>query len=145
MSNVYQTSSIKVQPVEPQTLTTSKNLPAISFSSPSNVQSPQSAQALILSPPISTSSPQHNNTSEVDKSPKPALPPKPAIKPPPRQTQVVNEENSPPPLPATDPPDDKAISSKLSAIPKPGNLINNEFIFEIHFYVIINLKDRHLF
>ncbi|KAJ8932345.1 hypothetical protein NQ314_014710 [Rhamnusium bicolor] len=111
LSNVYQTSSIKVQPVEPQTLT-SKNLTSVSYSSQHQLQSPQS---LILSPPQSTSTP--TSTPEVaDKTPKPALPPKPAIKPPPRQTQVVNEECVPPPLPLTEPPDDnKTAANKASA------------------------------
>ncbi|EFA01529.1 hypothetical protein TcasGA2_TC007089 [Tribolium castaneum] len=97
LSNIYQTSSIKVQPVEPQTITSTKQ-----------VQSP-----LVLSPPQSASTPL-NNTPEVslDKSPKPALPPKPAIKPPPRQTQSLNEPE-PPPLPQTEPPDDSC--------PKPPN------------------------
>lgn len=91
LSNVYQTSSIKVQPVEPQTVGNKQ------------VQSPQS---LILSPPQCTSTPL-NGTPEVclDKSPKPALPPKPAIKPPPRQTQSINETD-PPPIPSSEPPDD---------------------------------------
>ncbi|KAJ3657656.1 hypothetical protein Zmor_009443 [Zophobas morio] len=93
LSNIYQTSSIKVQPVEPQTISgTGKQ-----------VQSP-----LVLSPPQSTSTPL-NSTPEVslDKNPKPALPPKPAIKPPPRQTQTVGESDpQPPPLPQTEPPPD---------------------------------------
>lgn len=83
------------------------------------MQSPQSAQSLILSPPQSSSTPQ-NNSLEVDKSPKPALPPKPAIKPPPRQTQAVNDESVPPPLPLTDPPDDKSVGNKLATNQKPG-------------------------
>lgn len=122
LSNVYQTSSIKVQPVEPQTLTTTKNS-AISYSSPSNVQSSQTSQLLMLSPPQSSSTPQNSNTPEVDKSPKPALPPKPAIKPPPRQTQIVNEENMPPPLPVTDPPDEKPSTTKTNSVTKPGMMI----------------------
>ncbi|KAJ8938810.1 hypothetical protein NQ318_004085 [Aromia moschata] len=109
LSNVYQTSSIKVQPVEPQTLT-SKNLTSVAFSAQSQVQSPQS---LILSPPQSSSTPL--STPEVaDKTPKPALPPKPAIKPPPRQTQAVNDESVPPPLPLTEPPDDNKTGSGKS-------------------------------
>ncbi|XP_071056815.1 apoptosis-stimulating of p53 protein 2 isoform X2 [Onthophagus taurus] len=100
LSNIYQTSSIKVQPVEPQTL--SGNHKQIS-SPPVNTFS----QSLALSPPQSTSTPNSTPEINVDKS-KPALPPKPAIKPPPRQTQLSNDENlQPPPLPISDPPDDK--------------------------------------
>nr|XP_023014053.1 apoptosis-stimulating of p53 protein 2 isoform X2 [Leptinotarsa decemlineata] len=104
LSNVYQTSSIKVQPVEPQTITTSKNLISI----PHQTHQPQiqSPQSLVLSPPQSSSTPLNNTPEVVDRFPKPALPPKPAIKPPPRQTQVLNEETVPPPLPLTDPPDE---------------------------------------
>ncbi|KAJ8919580.1 hypothetical protein NQ315_002202 [Exocentrus adspersus] len=102
LSNIYQTSSIKVQPVEPQTLT-SKNLNSISYSN--NHQQVQSPHTSVLSPPQSSSTPL-GTPDVVDKTPKPALPPKPAIKPPPRQTQVSSEENTPPPLPVTEPPDD---------------------------------------
>ncbi|XP_045481159.1 apoptosis-stimulating of p53 protein 1 isoform X3 [Harmonia axyridis] len=110
LSNVYQTSSIKVQPVEPQTtLSSNKQVP-----SPANGRSSNntSGVSLILSPPQSSSTP-YNSTPEVsiEKIPKPALPPKPAIKPPPRQTQHVplpTEDSGaqPPPLPSSDPPED---------------------------------------
>ncbi|KAJ8976423.1 hypothetical protein NQ317_004083 [Molorchus minor] len=130
LSNVYQTSSIKVQPVEPQTLT-SKNLTASVSSQPYNQTQVQSPQSLTLSPPQSTSTPVC--TPEiVDKTPKPALPPKPAIKPPPRQTQAVNEETVPPPLPLTDPPDDiKAAGGKTSSTSQkqgtfPPATLNNQ-------------------
>lgn len=105
ISNVYQTNSIKVQPVEPQTLSSSKNL-SPTYKSPSNVQSSLGSQNNILSPS------QHRSSPETDKSPKPALPPKPSIKPPPRQTQAVSEEIVPPPLPSTEPPDENTVGSK---------------------------------
>ncbi|KAG5885822.1 hypothetical protein JTB14_001834 [Gonioctena quinquepunctata] len=118
LSNVYQTSSIKVQPVEPQTITTSKILTTISnHISQNQIQSPQS---LPLSPPQSSSTPLTNTPEVADKSPKPALPPKPAIKPPPRQTQVLNEETAPPPLPLSDPPDDKSVVNRTSSSHKQG-------------------------
>ncbi|CAH1369977.1 unnamed protein product [Tenebrio molitor] len=112
LSNIYQTSSIKVQPVEPQTV---------------NKQ--------VQSPPQSTSTPL-NGTPEVsaDKSPKPALPPKPAIKPPPRQTQNLGESDPPPPPPPqTEPPDDCGTKPKPAAgtaqpnkIHPQNNQTNNE-------------------
>lgn len=119
LSNVYQTSSIKVQPVEPQTLTTSKNLTSISYNSQQQVQSPQTS---ILSPPQSSSTPLTGTPEVMDKTPKPALPPKPAIKPPPRQTQVLSEESVPPPLPLTEPPDDNknAASKNVPTSQKQG-------------------------
>ncbi|XP_018576232.1 apoptosis-stimulating of p53 protein 1 [Anoplophora glabripennis] len=129
LSNVYQTSSIKVQPVEPQTLTTSKNLTSISYNSQQQVQSPQTS---ILSPPQSSSTPLTGTPDVADKTPKPALPPKPAIKPPPRQTQVLNEESVPPPLPLSEPPDDNknAGSKNVPASQKQGTLppvaLNNQ-------------------
>lgn len=106
LSNVYQTSSIKVQPVEPQTISTSnKQLVVTSSSQNQWVQSPQQ---LVLSPPQSTSTPTTGTPeTSVDKLPKPALPPKPAIKTPPRQSQIINDADfQPPPLPLTEPPDD---------------------------------------
>ncbi|XP_060530795.1 apoptosis-stimulating of p53 protein 2 isoform X2 [Cylas formicarius] len=118
-STVYQTSSIKVQPVEPQTISVSTKIAApVSYSSPiSNVQSLQNST---LSPPQSASTPL--SSSEIDKSPKPALPPKPAIKPPPRQTQLINEESlKPPPLPLCDPPDEN-----VDAITKPPMVSNHK-------------------
>ncbi|RZB39066.1 apoptosis-stimulating of p53 protein 1, partial [Asbolus verrucosus] len=121
LSNIYQTSSIKVQPVEPQTITSSSK----------QVQSP-----LVLSPPQSTSTPL-NSTPEVslDKSPKPALPPKPAIKPPPRQTQTVGEtEPPPPPLPLSEPPDDctkpKSGTQPNKNLSQPSNNQTNEMIIK---------------
>lgn len=84
------------------------------------MQSPLGSQPTVLPPQQTCSTPQNNNSPEIDKSPKPALPPKPAIKPPPRQTQVVNEETVPPPLPATEPPDDKTISGKTNPETKQG-------------------------
>ncbi|XP_044747799.1 apoptosis-stimulating of p53 protein 2 isoform X2 [Coccinella septempunctata] len=125
LSNVYQTSSIKVQPVEPQTtLSSNKQLP-----SPLNGRSSNntSGVSLVLSPPQSSSTP-YNNTPEVsiEKIPKPALPPKPAIKPPPRQTQhishLIDENNTqPPPIPSSDPPEDKKPSPvpQRTVLPPP--------------------------
>ncbi|XP_019869863.2 apoptosis-stimulating of p53 protein 2 isoform X5 [Aethina tumida] len=102
LSNIYQTSSIKVQPVEPQTINSNKQPPAVPL--PNNSQ-----QSLILSPPQSTSTPLSTPEVSLDKISKPALPPKPAIKPPPRQTQsVLDQDNAPPPpLPLTEPPDEE--------------------------------------
>lgn len=112
LSNVYQTSSIKVQPVEPQTISsTNKNIQPVSYCN--QVQSPQS---IILSPPQSTSTPLSTPEVSIDKTPKPALPPKPAIKPPPRQTQIFSDQEAaisgqPPPLPLTEPPDEGSKTS----------------------------------
>lgn len=110
-STVYQTSSIKVQPIEPQNTL----LPG----GGGQVQSPLGA---LLSPPQSSSTP-ITGTPEVsqgDTTPKPALPPKPAIKPPPRLTQTFNETEPirPPPLPLSEPPEDKT-SPPLAAKPPP--------------------------
>lgn len=74
-TSIYQTSSTKIQPVQPQTLTNNQNM--------------------TLSPPQSTSTPL--STPEVlqkdeKPSPKPALPPKPSIKPPPRQTTPGSQD-----------------------------------------------------
>ncbi|CAG9762568.1 unnamed protein product [Ceutorhynchus assimilis] len=114
-STVYQTSSIKVQPVEPQTITTTKT-PTSVFQS-NHVQSPLGNA---LSPPQSSSTPMSTPEVSLDSTPKPALPPKPAIKPPPRQTQIFNEEHlsRPPPLPLSDPPEEKS-SPPLGARPPP--------------------------
>lgn len=113
LSNVYQTSSIKVQPVEPQTLTTNhKQLTTTTTQNQWN----QSPQSLVLSPPQSSSTPAGTPETTAEKAPKPALPPKPAIKPPPRQTQMLHEVDvPPPPLPLTEPPEDKPIKNKLTA------------------------------
>lgn len=106
LSNVYQTSSTKVQPVEPQTISPGHK--------PSTLQQNQwpSPQSLALSPPQSTSTPASGTPETSEKSPKPALPPKPTIKPPPRQTQTGGEQDHPPPLPLTEPPDDSKIPPK---------------------------------
>ncbi|XP_017768296.1 PREDICTED: apoptosis-stimulating of p53 protein 1 isoform X2 [Nicrophorus vespilloides] len=109
LSNIYQTSSIKVQPVEPQTiLSTTKQTPLNSSHIP------------LLSPPQSTSTPVATpDNSSSDKTPKPALPPKPAIKPPPRQTQQPFEDNQvPPPLPLTEPPEEKPSATLSLALSK---------------------------
>ncbi|KAL1506716.1 hypothetical protein ABEB36_006027 [Hypothenemus hampei] len=123
-STVYQTSSIKVQPVEPQTITT--NAKVSNFVQSSQVQSPQSS---LLSPPQSSSTPLNSSEVSQDSTPKPALPPKPAIKPPPRQTQIFHEESNlrPPPLPLSEPPEDK-LNLKLPPAPPPNQkplLIDN--------------------
>ncbi|GLV35795.1 Ankyrin-repeat SH3-domain and Proline-rich-region containing Protein [Carabus blaptoides fortunei] len=69
-STIYQTSSTKILPVQPQTL--------------------QPSPQLVLSPPQGQSTPL--STPDTDsRTGKPALPPKPAIKPPPRQTQPAAE------------------------------------------------------
>ncbi|XP_050298815.1 apoptosis-stimulating of p53 protein 2 isoform X3 [Anthonomus grandis grandis] len=114
-STVYQTSSIKVQPVEPQT--TAKTI--------SSVQSPQGS---ILSPPQSSSTPLSTPEVSLDSTPKPALPPKPAIKPPPRLTQLIADETHsprPPPLPLTEPPEDKS-SPPLAAKPPASLLLSQK-------------------
>ncbi|CAK1582820.1 unnamed protein product [Parnassius mnemosyne] len=111
-SPIYQTSSTKIQPVQPQTVQSQ----SISVSSSNHVASnmvnsqPQivrntasglststgssnfsgqnaSSQSILLSPPQSASTPLSTpDVSGTDKSPKPALPPKPTIKTPPRQS-----------------------------------------------------------
>lgn len=137
LSNVYQTSSIKVQPVEPQTTVSTKQVP-----SPLNNRSNNtSGVSLLLSPPQSTSTP-YNTTPEVsiEKIPKPALPPKPAIKPPPRQTQHIPhiiEENAaqPPPLPASDPPEEikpSPVPQRVVLPPpaQPPRLVSKEVTIE---------------
>lgn len=85
------------------------------------VQSPQTS---VLSPPQSSSTPLNQSSEVPDKSPKPALPPKPAIKPPPRQTQIINDDTVPPPLPMSDPPEDKSFMNKNGATnQKPGETL----------------------
>uniref|UniRef100_A0A1Y1M256 SH3 domain-containing protein n=2 Tax=Photinus pyralis TaxID=7054 RepID=A0A1Y1M256_PHOPY len=110
ISTIYQTSSIKVQPVEPQTVTNNqKHLPV-----PTANQSPN----LPLSPPQANSTPISTPEDKV----RPALPPKPAIKPPPRQTQIPPESDAPNP----DPPDDKpAITNHRLAPQPPTNQTKN--------------------
>ncbi|CAH0561348.1 unnamed protein product [Brassicogethes aeneus] len=113
LSNIYQTSSIKVQPVEPQTLIPSKQPPAL----------PNHSPQLALSPPQSSSTPLSTPEVSQDKTPKPALPPKPAIKPPPRQTQTQTFETAetvqPPPLPTTEPPDEASKTSPQPPLKSP--------------------------
>ncbi|KAF5281999.1 hypothetical protein FQA39_LY00523 [Lamprigera yunnana] len=105
LSNIYQTSSIKVQPVEPQTISNNqKHIPAL----PSSTQSPQS---LPLSPPQANSTPIGTPENGSDKV-RPALPPKPAIKPPPRQTQVSLDSEQPP-SPPSDPQDENKASQSI--------------------------------
>lgn len=116
ISNIYQTASIKVQPVEPQTvLTAHKQL----------TSSVNSSQSLALSPPQSSSTPLSTPENSVDKN-KPALPPKPAIKPPPRQTQIIPDESiQPPPLPTSEPPtDDKVLPKGQSHKTLPQASVN---------------------
>ncbi|KRT79381.1 Ankyrin repeat-containing protein, partial [Oryctes borbonicus] len=114
ISNIYQTASIKVQPVEPQTVFSAHK--QVTPTQP-NVGSPQS---LALSSPQSTSTPLNTPETSVDKT-KPALPPKPAIKPPPRQTQIIPDDISqPPPLPTTEPPsEDKVLGKPQAHLNKP--------------------------
>ncbi|XP_072391939.1 apoptosis-stimulating of p53 protein 2 isoform X1 [Diabrotica undecimpunctata] len=126
LSNVYQTNSIKVQPVEPQTISisnTSTSSSTYNHTSTSN-NLVQSSPSLVLSPPQSSSTPLSNTPEIASKVPKPALPPKPAIKPPPRQTQGLNEDNTivvpPPVVPFSEAFEDKLLSKKLeSLITKP--------------------------
>lgn len=73
-STIYQTSSTKILPVQPQIL--------------------QSSPQLTLSPPQSQSTPLGTLEIDNNKTPKPALPPKPAIKPPPRQTPQPSADDS---------------------------------------------------
>lgn len=119
---------MKVQPVEPQTIT-QKQLPQ-----PSTTQATfNSPQSIVLSSPQSTSTPLGTPETSVDKTPKPALPPKPAIKPPPRQTQLINENDreQPPPVPLSEPPDDSNKGSPTnlkSSQPKPANFTQKSFL-----------------
>ncbi|KAK9870749.1 hypothetical protein WA026_009711 [Henosepilachna vigintioctopunctata] len=124
ISNVYQTSSIKVQPVEPQTTVFSnKQLPITA----SNLRSTNntSGASLVLSPPQSSSTPFSTPEVSIEKIPKPALPPKPAIKPPPRQIQhhlhSVEDNIQPPPLPSSEPPEEVKPSPPLThrMVPPP--------------------------
>ncbi|GBP79648.1 Apoptosis-stimulating of p53 protein 1 [Eumeta japonica] len=118
-SPIFQTSSTKIQPVQPQTVQTQ----TLSVQNPSNhvtnqqssntiTSQPQiirntasglssstnssnfgtnSSSSILLSPPQSASTPLSTpDVSGSDKSPKPALPPKPTIKTPPRQS-LTNE------------------------------------------------------
>ncbi|XP_013136289.1 PREDICTED: apoptosis-stimulating of p53 protein 1 isoform X4 [Papilio polytes] len=115
-SPIYQTSSTKIQPVQPQIVQTqSITVPnhvasnmvtsqpqivrntasGLSGSSAANLSGQSaSSQSLLLSPPQSASTPLATpDVSGADKSPKPALPPKPTIKTPPRQS--VNNDQAP--------------------------------------------------
>ncbi|KAF5282221.1 hypothetical protein FQR65_LT02918 [Abscondita terminalis] len=110
LSTIYQTSSIKVQPVEPQTITNTQK----------HVQSPQT---LALSPPQANSTPIGTPETISDKV-RPALPPKPAIKPPPRQTQVNSDPDQVPP--PSDPPDESRPLQSLNhrSAPQPPSVQN---------------------
>ncbi|XP_075976689.1 ankyrin-repeat, SH3-domain, and Proline-rich-region containing Protein isoform X3 [Anticarsia gemmatalis] len=110
-SPIYQTSSTKIQPVQPQTVQTQSITVSSSNHVASNVVTSQpqivrntasglststgsstfggqnaSSQSILLSPPQSASTPLSTPDVSTDKSPKPALPPKPTIKTPPRQS-----------------------------------------------------------
>ncbi|KAK4886337.1 hypothetical protein RN001_002608 [Aquatica leii] len=116
LSTIYQTSSIKVQPVEPQTISnTQKHLLAPPNST---IQSPQS---IVLSPPQANSTPIGTPETISDKI-RPALPPKPAIKPPPRQTQANCDPDQAPPL--FDSPDDGKPHQSLNhrIAPQPPSI-----------------------
>ncbi|XP_063364927.1 apoptosis-stimulating of p53 protein 2 [Cydia amplana] len=112
-SPIYQTSSTKIQPVQPQTVQTQSLAPpsnhivsntvtsqpqivrnsasGLSSGTGSSYPGQNSSQSILLSPPQSASTPLSTpDVSGADKSPKPALPPKPTIKTPPRQS--VNNE-----------------------------------------------------
>lgn len=105
-SSIYQTSSTKIQPVQPQTVQTQaqnsqpnhvtnhvqgnnvvtsqpqiiRNTASGLSSTGSFVQN-SSSQSIVLSPPQSASTPLATpDVSGNDKSPKPALPPKPTVK-----------------------------------------------------------------
>lgn len=128
VSNVYQTTSIKVQAVEPQTLSSCNDLLSpSSYKNSSNVDLPLCSQNNVASPL------EHRSSPETDKSPKPALPPKPAIKPPPRQSQVINGEMVPPPLPSTEPPDDNTMVIKSDA--KQGDFFCTFYSIVLKFVV----------
>lgn len=97
-SSIYQTSSTKIQPVQPQTVQAQsvpnhvasnvtsqpqivRNTASGLSSSGSNFSGQNTSQSLVLSPPQSASTPLSTpDISGTDKSPKPALPPKPTIK-----------------------------------------------------------------
>ncbi|KAL3265334.1 hypothetical protein HHI36_009542 [Cryptolaemus montrouzieri] len=133
ISNVYQTSSIKVQPVEPQTTVTSNKQiasPSVNGKPANNI----SGTSLLLSPPQSTSTPYTTPEVSIEKISKPALPPKPAIKPPPRQSQhqvQLLEDNSiqPPPLPSSEPPEENNKPSPVPhrIVPPPSQIPRNSF------------------
>lgn len=73
-NTIYQTSSTKIQPVQPQQL---------ALSPPGATSTPLGTPEM---PPNVGKIPQENNNVDKPSTPKPALPPKPSIKPPPRQT-----------------------------------------------------------
>ncbi|XP_030024062.2 apoptosis-stimulating of p53 protein 1 isoform X2 [Manduca sexta] len=111
-SPIYQTSSTKIQPVQPQTVQTqsiasSNHVASNVTSQPQMIRNTASglstsasnfggqnasSQSILLSPPQSASTPLSTPDVSTDKSPKPALPPKPTIKTPPRQS--VNNDIS---------------------------------------------------
>ncbi|XP_013172934.1 PREDICTED: apoptosis-stimulating of p53 protein 1 isoform X3 [Papilio xuthus] len=117
-SPIYQTSSTKIQPVQPQIVqtqsitvpnhvasnmvtsqpqivrNTASGLSGSSAANLSGQNASASSQSLLLSPPQSASTPLATpDVSGADKSPKPALPPKPTIKTPPRQS-ANNDQTS---------------------------------------------------
>lgn len=77
-SSIYQTSSTKIDPVQPQTVETQSVLSNMVASQPQMVRSP--ASGMPLSPPQGASTPLDASAAAADKSPKPALPPKPTVK-----------------------------------------------------------------
>ncbi|XP_056631543.1 cortactin-binding protein 2 isoform X1 [Diorhabda sublineata] len=119
ISNFYQTNSIKVQPVEPQTISGSSTATTTTNCLNTSNNLIQSSNSLVLSPPQSSSTPLNSTPEAANKTPKPALPPKPAIKPPPRQTQLLNEENGVgvplPVIPTIDVNEEKNLGKKLDS------------------------------
>ncbi|KAI5638175.1 ankyrin repeats (many copies) domain-containing protein [Phthorimaea operculella] len=123
-SPIYQTSSTKIQPVQPQTVQTQsvpnhvasnvtsqpqivRNTASGLSSSGSTFGGQNTSQSILLSPPQSASTPLSTpDVSGTDKSPKPALPPKPTIKTPPRQSANTdagfNQSDTIPTIPVPD-------------------------------------------
>ncbi|KAJ0176141.1 hypothetical protein K1T71_008315 [Dendrolimus kikuchii] len=155
-SPIYQTSSTKIQPVQPQTVqtqtitssanhvasnvvtsqpqivrNTASGLSTSTASSNFNGQN-ASSQSILLSPPQSASTPLSTPDVSTDKSPKPALPPKPSIKTPPRQS--VNNEtgfNQPDNQMPTIPLPDLANENELQQNQKENNInSNNDMIIK---------------
>ncbi|XP_022112412.2 apoptosis-stimulating of p53 protein 1 isoform X3 [Pieris rapae] len=125
-SPIYQTSSTKIQPVQPQTVQTqtlnanpSQNQIRNTASGISNLSGQNLSQSLLLSPPQSASTPLSTPDVSADKSPKPALPPKPSIKTPPRQS--ANNDTG---FRETNPPD----STETDSQKENGN--SNEMIIK---------------
>ncbi|RVE44526.1 hypothetical protein evm_010811 [Chilo suppressalis] len=159
-SPIYQTSSTKIQPVQPQTVQTQSMTVSSTNHVASNVVTSQpqiirntasglsssagstfngqnsSQQSILLSPPQSASTPLSTpDVSGTDKSPKPALPPKPTIKAPPRQTvnndANLNQNTDATPQPTIPTPDSSNDSEQLSNPKESSNgSSSNEMIIK---------------